>query len=150
MMKEDLREALPLWSLDRRGDGRRGPATAIEAVGVLLRIRISAVIAAFLLNMVSVSAAMSETNCIAATDAARREWRGLSHANPLRASQRIRTGDGRGLAGSQLNYSGVLIARAESACQSGQAEQALSYVNEVNKLLNPAPQTPVMSAAHSN
>jgi len=35
MMKEDLREALPLWSLDRRGDGRRGAATTSETVGVL-------------------------------------------------------------------------------------------------------------------
>jgi len=34
MMKEDLREALPLWSLDRRGDGRRGAATTSETVGV--------------------------------------------------------------------------------------------------------------------
>jgi uncharacterized protein YjiS (DUF1127 family) len=35
MMKEDLREALPLWSLDRRGDGRRGAARTSETVGVL-------------------------------------------------------------------------------------------------------------------
>jgi uncharacterized protein YjiS (DUF1127 family) len=35
MMKEDLREGLPLWSLDRRGDGRRGAATTSETVGVL-------------------------------------------------------------------------------------------------------------------
>ena len=34
MMKEDLREALPLWSLDRRGDGRRGAAAISETVGV--------------------------------------------------------------------------------------------------------------------
>ena len=34
MMKEDLREARPLWSLDRRGDGRRGAATTSETVGV--------------------------------------------------------------------------------------------------------------------
>ena len=27
MMNEDLHEALPLWSLDRRGDGPRGTAT---------------------------------------------------------------------------------------------------------------------------
>jgi uncharacterized protein YjiS (DUF1127 family) len=35
MMKEDLREALPLWSLDRRGDGRRVTATTSETVGLL-------------------------------------------------------------------------------------------------------------------
>ena len=35
MMNEDLREALPLGSLDRRGDGRPGPARASETVGVL-------------------------------------------------------------------------------------------------------------------
>ena len=34
MTKEDLREALPLWSLDRRGDGPRGTAATREAVGV--------------------------------------------------------------------------------------------------------------------
>jgi uncharacterized protein YjiS (DUF1127 family) len=34
-MKEDLREVLPPWSLDRRGDGRRGIATTSETVGVL-------------------------------------------------------------------------------------------------------------------
>ena len=33
MMKEYLREVLPLWSLDRRGDGRRGTAVTREAVG---------------------------------------------------------------------------------------------------------------------
>jgi hypothetical protein len=59
---------------------------------------------------------MSETNCIATTNAARAEWRTLSHASSLRPSQRIRTSDGRELAGSQLNYSSVLIGRAESAC----------------------------------
>jgi uncharacterized protein YjiS (DUF1127 family) len=32
MMKEDLRETLPLWSLDRRGDGRRGTVAARDAV----------------------------------------------------------------------------------------------------------------------
>ena len=34
-MKEDLREVLPLWSLDRRGDGPHGTATISETVGVL-------------------------------------------------------------------------------------------------------------------
>ena len=34
MTKEDLGEALPLWSLDRRGDGPRGTAATREAVGV--------------------------------------------------------------------------------------------------------------------
>jgi uncharacterized protein YjiS (DUF1127 family) len=35
MMKEDLGEVLPLWSLDRRGDGPRGTAVTREAAGVL-------------------------------------------------------------------------------------------------------------------
>ena len=35
MMKEDLREVFPLWSLDRRGDAPRGPATTSETLGVL-------------------------------------------------------------------------------------------------------------------
>jgi hypothetical protein len=34
MMNEDLHETLPLWSLDRRGDGPRGTATTREAVEV--------------------------------------------------------------------------------------------------------------------
>jgi len=34
IMKEDLREVLPLWSLDRRGDGPRGTAATREAVGI--------------------------------------------------------------------------------------------------------------------
>jgi uncharacterized protein YjiS (DUF1127 family) len=34
MMKEDLHEVLPLWSLDRRGDGPLGIAATREAVGV--------------------------------------------------------------------------------------------------------------------
>jgi uncharacterized protein YjiS (DUF1127 family) len=34
MMNEDLHVALPLWSLDRRGDGPRGTATTREMVGV--------------------------------------------------------------------------------------------------------------------
>ena len=34
MMNEDLHEALPLWSLDRRGDGHRGTATTRGVVGV--------------------------------------------------------------------------------------------------------------------
>jgi uncharacterized protein YjiS (DUF1127 family) len=34
-MKEELREVLTPWSLDRRGDGRRGTATASETVGIL-------------------------------------------------------------------------------------------------------------------
>jgi uncharacterized protein YjiS (DUF1127 family) len=36
-MKEDLREALPLRSLDRRGDGPCGTAATREAVGVASR-----------------------------------------------------------------------------------------------------------------
>ena len=34
MMNEDLHEALPLWSLDRRGDGPRRTATTRGVVGV--------------------------------------------------------------------------------------------------------------------
>jgi hypothetical protein len=38
MMNEDLHEALPLWSLDRRGDGPRGTATIGEWLGSHLPI----------------------------------------------------------------------------------------------------------------
>jgi len=43
------------------------------------------------------------------------------------------------LAGSQVNYANILIGRADDACEIGNMEQAQSYVDEANKLLNPAP-----------
>jgi high-affinity K+ transport system ATPase subunit B len=119
---------------------------SFKPMGSLMRTSVITVIAALLVDIISMSAAMSETNCKAAANAARAEWRTLSHASSLRPSQRIRTSDGRELAGSQVNYSSVLIARAETACEGGQVEQALSYVDEANKLLHPALQVPVMSA----
>jgi hypothetical protein len=121
----------------------------IQSTGSPMRTSIITIIAAFLLGVISVSAAMAETNCVASAAAARAEWRALSHASSLRPSHRIRTSDGREFSGSQLNYSGVLISRAESACEGGQVEQALSYVEEANALLHPAGQNPVMTAAHS-
>ena len=57
----------------------------------------------------------------------------------LRPSDHIATGDGREFSGSQLNYVHVLIGRADNACGAGNVEQARGYVNEANKLLNPAP-----------
>jgi hypothetical protein len=80
-----------------------------------------------------------QDNCVASVDTIRAEWRDLSHSSSLKASQRIGTGDGRWLAGSQLNYAHVLISRADNACGAGKVEQAQSYVDEANKLLNPAP-----------
>ena len=44
-----------------------------------------------------------QANCAVSVDAIRAEWRNLSHSSSLKASQRIATGDGRWLAGSQLN-----------------------------------------------
>jgi hypothetical protein len=111
-----------------------------------MRTIITTAIAGFLLQIFSVSAAMSEINCVAAADAVRAEWRALSHACPLRPPQRLRTSDGREFSGSELNYSGVLISRAERACEDGQVEQALSYVQEANELLHPA--APVITAGH--
>jgi hypothetical protein len=72
-------------------------------------------------------------------DAIRAERRHLSQSNFLNPGQRIRTGDGRELAGSQVNYSRVLIGRAENACAAGQFEQAQSYANEADELLHPKP-----------
>src|ERR1700730_14816900 len=80
-----------------------------------------------------------QVNCIASVDAIRAEWRDLSHSSSLKASQRIATGDGRWLAGSQLNYAHVLIGRADNACGANNVEDARGYVDEANKLLNPAP-----------
>jgi hypothetical protein len=80
-----------------------------------------------------------QANCVASVDATRAEWRHLSHSSFLKPSQRIATGDGRWLAGSQVNYANILIGRADDACAIGNMEQAQSYVDEANKLLNPAP-----------
>ena len=80
-----------------------------------------------------------QANCVASVDAIKAEWRKLSHASSLKPSQRIATGDGHWLAGSQVNYANILIGRAEVACGTGNMEQAQSYVDEANKLLNPAP-----------
>ena len=80
-----------------------------------------------------------QANCVASVDATRAEWRQLSHSSFLKPSQRIATGDGRWLAGSQVNYANILIGRADDACEIGNMEQAQSYVDEANKLLNPAP-----------
>ncbi len=80
-----------------------------------------------------------QANCVASVDSTRAEWRNLSHSSSLKASQRIATGDGRWLAGSQLNYADILIGRADNACEAGNVKQARGYVDEANKLLNPAP-----------
>jgi hypothetical protein len=80
-----------------------------------------------------------QANCVESVDATRAEWRHLSHSSFLKPSQRIATGDGRWLAGSQVNYANILIGRADDACGTGNMEQAQSYVDEANKLLNPAP-----------
>jgi hypothetical protein len=91
-----------------------------------------------------------QPNCVASVDAIRAEWRDLSHSSSLKASQRIATGDGRWLAGSQLNYAQILIGRADNACGAGNAEQARGYVNEANKLLSPVPSGIMLAARPGN
>ena len=120
------------------------------AAGVTMRKAFSVLTAGFLTGIISLSTANASNDCLSAANTAKAEWRALSHATPLRPSQRIRTVDGRELSGSQLNYAGALINRAESACESGQPEQALSYVNEAKQLLHPVREFPVMSASRSN
>jgi hypothetical protein len=80
-----------------------------------------------------------QANCVASVDVIRAEWRNLSHSSVLRPSDGIATGDGHWLAGSQLNYAHILIGRADNACGAGKVNQARDYVDEANKLLNPAP-----------
>jgi hypothetical protein len=94
-------------------------------------------IAAILLGASSVTAATAEINCVAAVETAKANWRAVSHASFLKASQHIRTADGRNLTGAQINYSHVLIARAETVCGAGQAEQSQGYVVEANEPLHP-------------
>jgi hypothetical protein len=91
-----------------------------------------------------------QANCVASVDAIRAEWRDLPHSSSLKASQRIATGDGRWLAGSQLNYAHVLIGRADNACGANKVEQARGYVDEANKLLNPAPSGMMLATRPSN
>ena len=91
-----------------------------------------------------------QTNCVASVDAARTEWRNLSHSSFLKPSQRIATGDGHWMAGSQVNYANILIGRADVACGTGNMEQAQSYVDEANKLLNPAPSSIMVATRPGN
>ena len=91
-----------------------------------------------------------QANCVASVDAIRAEWRNLSHSSVLKPSDRIATGDGRWLAGSQLNYAHILIGRADNACGAGNVEQARGYVNEANTLLNPAPSGTMRAARPGN
>ena len=80
-----------------------------------------------------------QPNCVASVDPIRAEWRNLSHSSVLKPSNHIATGDGRWLAGSQLNYAHVLIGRADNPCGANNVDEARGYVDEANKLLNPAP-----------
>ena len=80
-----------------------------------------------------------QANCVASVDATRAEWRNLSHSSVLKPSDHIATGDGRWLAGSQLNYAHILIGRGDNACGAGNAEEPRGYVDQANKLLNPTP-----------
>ena len=102
----------------------------------------------------SAGAAPAQTDrqgtCVASVDAIRAEWRNLSRSSFLKPSQRIRTGDGREFSGSQLNYSPVMISRAEDACGTGQVEHSRGYVDEANKLLNPAPSGKMLAARPGN
>jgi hypothetical protein len=79
-----------------------------------------------------------QANCVASVDAVRAEWRNLSHSSLLKPSDHIATGDGRWLAGSQINYAHIVIGRADNACGANNVKEARGYVEEANKLLNPA------------
>ena len=83
-------------------------------------------------------------------DAIRAQWRNLSHSSSLKPSRRIATRDGRCLAGSQLNYAHIVIGRADNACGAGKVEQAQSYVDEANKLLNHAPSRIMLATRPGN
>jgi hypothetical protein len=59
---------------------------------------------------------VSPPDCSAAVEAAKSDWRSLSHGVHVAPRQRILTSDGRHLTGSDINYAKVLIDRAEEAC----------------------------------
>ena len=91
-----------------------------------------------------------QANCVASVDEIRAEWRYLSHSSVLKPSSHIATGDGRWLAGSQLNYAHVLIGRADNACGANNVKDARGYVDEANKLLNPAPSGMMLATRPAN
>jgi hypothetical protein len=91
-----------------------------------------------------------QANCVASVDATRAEWRHLSHSSFLKPSDHIATGDGRWLAGSQLNYAQILIGRADNACGANNVEEARGYVDEANKLLSPVPSGKMLAARPGN
>jgi hypothetical protein len=121
-----------------------------------MRKSVATVVVVFVAEIFGVTAAMAgpggaSADCIAAVEAAQVEWRALSHSSLLRPSQRLRLADGRVLAGSQINYSHVLIARAENSCGAGQFEQAQRFIAEANDLLGPGSRRPMIaSPAASN
>jgi hypothetical protein len=82
--------------------------------------------------------AAAAEGCGAALVGLRAEWHALTHGAHVAASQTVVTSDGRRLAGSQLNYMGVVLARAEDACGSGQIEQSAAYVQQAHNLLYPS------------
>jgi hypothetical protein len=72
-------------------------------------------------------------------EAAKADWRSLSHGIRVAPGQPIVTGDGRRLAGSEINYARVLIDRAGEACKQSQHAEALTSVQGAQTLLHPAP-----------
>jgi hypothetical protein len=81
--------------------------------------------------------AVAAESCNAAVAGARAEWRSLGRGAYVAPAQHVLTSDGRRLAGSAINYGGVLISRAKSACQAGRSEEAMTYVRDVKALFHP-------------
>jgi hypothetical protein len=94
------------------------------------------VVAALLLELSMTIGASAQPTC--GVEVAKAEWNAIAHGSFLRPSQRILLSNGRVVAGSLINYSRVLIWRAEHACESGQTEEARDYINEANELLEPS------------
>src|SRR5580700_6288427 len=80
-------------------------------------------------------AASAAENCAVSVTAAKAEWRSLTHGSHVAPSMRVNTSDGRHFTGSQLNYAGAVIARAESACDASRENEFTAAMMEFRTVL---------------
>jgi hypothetical protein len=84
-------------------------------------------------------AASAAGDCTALVTAGKADWRWLTHGSHVAPSMRINTSDGRHFTGSQLNYAGAVIARAESACDASRENEFTAAMMEFRTVLQTVP-----------
>jgi hypothetical protein len=92
-----------------------------------------------LVMVLTARGAAAAESCSAAVQAAKAEWRSVSHGAHVAPAQQILTSDGRRLTGSAINYAFFLISRAERACEAAQIDVSIGYVREARALFHPPP-----------